>query len=154
MRNLAELFIKKGGEFSEAYMKKVKELQLTESVGKDFNGIIEGKQVKLYLPDSVKMQYKALLEAENFINLNLYGSTEEVYDLHMRIWAYVKNHMRVDDEDGCKMDDASFTVDFIEQAIMLYLSELLFPLFHRSCTNARKTFKQSLTEYIKPSAKV
>ena len=148
MRHIAELFVKKGGKFSEAYIEKIKEMQDTDKVGQDFSGIIMGKQVKFCLPDSVKMQYRALLEAENFVNLSLFSTTEEVYNLHMRVWEFVKQHMRVDDKDGCKMDDSDFTVEFMEQAIVLYLSEILFPLYHRSCTQAENRLEQSLTEYM------
>ncbi len=151
MRYLAELFIRKEGKFSEAYMKRIKAKQDTDIVGETWSGLIMGKQVNFCLPDSVKMQYRALLEAESFINLSLLSSTDEVYNLHMRLWEYVKTHMRVNDKDGCKMDDSDFTVEFIEQAITLYLSEMLFPLYHRSCTSTEKALKQSLTSYMTES---
>jgi hypothetical protein len=151
MRYLAELFVKKGGQFSEAYLKKVKQMQETDKVGQDVTCTILGKQVQFVLPPEIKTQYKMLLDAECFVNSSLFSSTDEVYELNMRMWGYAKSNMRVGDKDGYKMDDADFSVEFMEQAIMIYLSELLFPLFHRSCTSVETILKQNLTEFMTES---
>lgn len=152
MRYLAELFVKKGGKFSEAYAKKIEAMQKSDDVGKDWTGLILDKQVTLVLPPEIKKQYIMLLDAECFINSSLYSSSDDVYALHMRIWDYAKENMRVGDQDGCKMDDSDFTVEFIEQVIVIYLSEVLFPLFHRSCTKAESLLKQNLKDYMSESA--
>jgi len=149
MRYLAELFVKKGGDFSEAYAKKIEEMQKAGDVGKDWSGLICDKQVTLTLPVEIQKQYKMLLDAECFVNSSLYYATDEVFDLHMRMWNYAKANMMVDDKQGYKMDDADFTVEFIEQAIVIYLSEVLFPLFHRSCTSAKTLLKQNLKGFLK-----
>lgn len=151
MRYLAELFVKTGGEFSAAYAAKIEEMQKSGDVGKDWSGKIMGKNVTLVLPLEIKKQYKMLLDAECFVNSTLYSNTDQVYELHMRMWEYAKSNMRYEDQDGYTMSDADFDIEFMEQVIFIYLSEVLFPLFHRSCTSVKTLLKQNLKDYINES---
>jgi hypothetical protein len=147
MKYSASLFLTEK-ELVEAFTKKVKDKQELGEVGKDFEGNIDGKRVKLFLPDDVKAQYRAVIEAESFLHSPLVTSTDDTFKQRMKIWSLSKEHMLVDGKEGYKMDDDEFSVDFIEQVIVVYLGELLFPLYHRSCTKAKEALTNCLTKYI------
>lgn len=153
MKHTASLFVK-DSELTQAYTKKVEALQKEAIIGKDYNGTIDGKKVKFWLPLEVKRQYRAVLDAEGFLHTTITTNIDEAYNLRMKFWELIKEHSTIDDKSSEDYDDEMFTVDFIEQAITVYLSELLLPLYHRSCTKARELLTSSLSQYIntQPSA--
>jgi hypothetical protein len=152
MKYTATLF-SKDSELAKAYKDKTKDMQTSDTVGKPYEGMINGKLVKMVLMDGVKAQYRALLEAEDLLNTNIFTKVDDAFSLRMRIWNYAKQNMLIDGKEGCKMLDDEFEIDFIEQAIILYCTELLFPLFHRSCTRVEEVLKLNLTKYMPESAK-
>jgi hypothetical protein len=147
MKYTSSLFLTEK-DLVEAYTKKVKDVQASGIVGNEYEGNIDGKLVKLWLPDGVKRQYKAVIEAESFLHSAINTSVDDAFSLRMKIWDLAKEHMLVDGNEACNMDDDSFTVDFIEQVIVVYLGEILFPLYHRSCTRAKEVLANSLTKYM------
>jgi hypothetical protein len=136
----------------DGYKKKIAELQASGAVGKDYEGTVEGKKVKLFLPDEVRSQYRAVLDAEAFIHSTFYTKTDDIFDLRMKLWTLARTHMLVDGKSGNEMTDDDFTVEFIEQVLMLYLEELILPLYHRSCTKVEETLRNRLNKYIEQSA--
>ena len=152
MKYTASLF-SKNDDLAKAYKAKTKDMQTNDTVGQPYEGMINGKLVKMALMDGVKAQYKALLEAEDLLNTNIFTKVEDAFALRMKIWNYAKQNMLIDGKEGYKMLDDEFELDFIEQAIILYCTELLFPLFHRSCTKVEEVLKLNLTKYMTESAK-
>jgi hypothetical protein len=151
MRYTANLFMK-DDELAKAYKAKIKKIQENNEVGQSYHGSIDGKSIKLSLMNEVKAQYKAVLEAEELLNTNIFTKTDDMFNLRMKIWRYAKEHMLYDGKEGNKLDDEDFTPDFIEQVIILYCTELLFPLFHRSCTKVEQNLRQSLIEFMTESS--
>jgi hypothetical protein len=151
MKHTSSLFLTEK-DLVEAYTKKIKDVQESGEVGKEFNGKIDGRQVRLWLPQSVKRQYQAVIKAESFLHSAINTSVDDAYNLRMYLWDLAKEHMFVDGKNGIEMDDDDFTVPFIEQTITVYLSEVLFPLYHGSCTRAKEALTVLLTKYMTSSA--
>ena len=142
-----------------AYDKKLREQQKDGKVSNEWNGYIGKKKVKLWLPLDVRQQYRLILEAEAFMQIQFETSVDKVFALKMAIWEKAKEHMLCEKPlidkvkgvimgEGYQMSDNDFTVDFIEQVITVYVSELLLPLYHGSCTAVRATLIDTLKPYI------
>jgi hypothetical protein len=146
MRHLLGLF-GLDEEVKDAFNKMVKERQADGTVGKDFETTINGKKVKMYLPKDVREQYKALLYAETFMLKDLVTNLdiEPLYKNRMDIFNIAIKHMLVDGSE--QFDINSFDVDFIDTVVILYLTELLLPLYHRNSTKAEVELKANLKPY-------
>jgi hypothetical protein len=146
-----------------AYDKKLRDKQKDGKVCNEWSGVIDKKKVKLWLPQDTRQQYKLVLEAEAFMQIQYETSVDKVFALKMSLWEKAKEHMLVEKSlidkvkgaimgEGCQMTDNDFAVEFIEQVITVYVSELLLPLYHGSCTAVRATLINTLKPYISESS--
>jgi len=147
MKHTAGLFFDE--KLKAAYSLKAKDMQEKGLVGQDFDGEIEGKKVHLFLDDNVWVQHEQVTLAEKFLQLNLFTTPEDVIILKKKLYAIAKTHSLIDGKEGKLADDTDLGFDFIEQFILCYLSEMLFPLYHRACTKAEDLLTKSLMPYIK-----
>lgn len=148
MRHLMGLF-GLDADVKQAFEAMTKDRQANGTVGQDFETMIDGKKIKMYLPKDVREQYKALLYAETFMLRDLIVSLdiEALYKNRMDIFSVATKHMLV---DGSEVFDVnSFNVDFIDTVIILYVTELLLPLYHRSSMKAETELKANLKPYTK-----
>jgi hypothetical protein len=150
MKYMASLFLT-DKVLTEAMTKKVESMQKDGEAGKDFEGEVEGKRVKMWLPEGVREQYRAVMDAEAFLHTGFMTSVDDVFNLEMKLWKLVKDHMLIDGKEGCKKSDEDFSIDFIQESVVMYLSELLFPLYHRGCTRVKEALTSRLTSYISQS---
>lgn len=130
-----------------SYDKKVKDMQASGLVGKDWEGQINGKSVKLYLAPDVREQYKAVTLAESFCFIKAETESDKVIDLKFKLWDIAKRNSLIDGKEGSSYLDNSFEIDFIEQVIVVYLGELLLPLYHKSSTKVRDLMISNLKPY-------
>lgn len=135
------------GQFKAELDALIKDKQSKAQVGKDWQGEIMGKKVKLYLPSDIREQYKALLYAETFslAQLVLSLDNEKIYENRMNIFDIAVNNMLVEGSKDFNVN--AFDVDFIDSVIAIYVTELLLPLYHRSSTKAESELKRSLGKY-------
>lgn len=148
MRHTTSLFVN-DIETTLGYDKKVKDMQANGLVGKDFEGVVNNKKVKLYLPQDVREQYKAVTIAESFLLIRAETDTDKVLELKFKIWDIAKKNSLIDGKDGFTFNDNEFDIDFIEQIITLYLGELLLPLYHRSSMKVKDLMTNNIKQYIK-----
>ena len=148
MRHLLGLF-GLDAEVKGAFDTMVKERQASGSVGKDFETTLNGKKIKMWLPPDVREQYKALLYAETFMLRELVTSMdiEPLYKNRMDIFNIAVKHMLIDGNEH--FDINTFDVDFIDTVIILYTTELLLPLYHRSSMKAETELKANLKPYMR-----
>lgn len=147
MRHLLGLF-GVNEDIKEAFNLKVKETQEKGWVGRDFETKINGKKIKMYLPADVREQYVGLLYAETFLLKDLVTSLdiEPLYKNRMDIFNMATKNMLVDGKD--KFDINEFDVEMIDVIILLYVTELLLPLYQRSSTKAEEVLRQNLNLFI------
>ena len=152
MRATASLFVN-DPSFTIPYNERIKEMQKMGVTPSEYLGELDGKKIKLWLPEDVREQYQAVFLAEAMLNTTFNTDIKHVLKVNMDLWELAKKHMLVDDEEGFKKDDNDFTVEFIEAIIALYMGELLLPLFHRSSMKATDALIKNLKPYIKEPAK-
>jgi hypothetical protein len=136
-------------EVKASFEAMVKDRQDSGKVGKDFETEIDGKKIKIYLPPDVRDQYRALLLAETFLLKDLVTSLdiEPIYKNRMDIFNLAVRHLLIDGKDHKDFNVNTFDVDFIDTLIILYVTELLLPLYQRSSSKAEKELKANLKGY-------
>lgn len=146
MRHLLGLFGLDTG-IKSSFDKMLKDKQDKGLVGKDFETKINGRKVKMYLPKDVREQYQALLHAEAFLLKDLVTSLDNapLYKNRMAIFDIAIKNMLVDGREDFDVNE--FEVDMVDTIIMLYVTELLLPLYQRSSTKVEEALRLSLKDY-------
>jgi len=146
MRHLLGLFGLDAG-IKTSFDKMLKDKQDKGFIGRDYEAKINGRKIKMYLPKDVREQYQALLHAEAFLLKELVTSldNEPLYKNRMALFNLACKNMLVDGREDFDINE--FEVDMIDTIIMLYVSELLLPLYQRSSTRAEEALRTSLKDY-------
>lgn len=139
MRYLVGLFGNK--DLAEEYKAKIKEIQDSGKVPNDIEFEYEGKNIKLYLPNDVREQYKLLLMAESFLIKDYLDDEMKILDLRMRLFDNAVKRILVDGHEGFNLNQ--FDVGIIDAIIMAFM-DLLLPLYLRSSSKVEEKFKASL----------
>lgn len=145
MKYLLGLFADK--ELETLYQSKVKEIQDTGKVPNDTEFDYNGKTVKLYLPNDVREQYKLLLLAETFLIKETLYDDDKLFKLRFDLFDNAIKRMLVDGKKEFNINE--FDVDFIDTIIMVFVGDLLIPLYLRSSEKVSERFKANLKGYIK-----
>lgn len=131
----------------KAYKEKIKELQAGGSVPSSFESVLDGKEIKLNLPNDVRQQYKEVILAEEFVMQDVINeSSEKIYDLRMTIFECARKNMLYDKKEVKDIRELPF--EMIDTVVMMYVMELLLPLYHRSSTIVSERVKTTLKTYI------
>jgi len=135
-------------EVIEAMKKKQDERKEKCIVERDVELKINGKDVKLSLPNDTRRQLYIVTLANGFIEGSLKNeSLEVIYDTQVKIFEFVAKNILVDGKEVGDVNELEYE-DIFSYAIV-YIMELALPLFHGGGTRAVDGLDQILKRYMK-----
>jgi len=133
-------------DVQKAVKDKVKEKQDRGFVEKDFESVINGKKIKMILPNDIREQLYISNVAPRWI-LEEAKNMEESYENDLKYYEFIAKHMLIDGEEIKDINSLNF--EDLKAYGMTYYLELLLPLYQRSATKTQEAVKQILKGYLK-----